>query len=144
MVVFALAFARAMRDVIANAAIIGAILIALTGIGIFLGGVFTAGPETEILHFLLGFVVAFGSAIATNAFVGWRLRRADGWDGMARYSLFTAAGAVLLVAFFLRRPQSRVAARGGRHRGLIERALAIEVFAWHVVLGWRLFRKPTG
>lgn len=93
LVLFALAFFGALRDIIGpRAATIGALLITLTGIGVFSSGIFTAAPETEALHFLLGFLLAFGSAIASITFIGWRLRRIGGWQKLARYSLLTAAG----------------------------------------------------
>ena len=142
LVLFGIAFLRAAEDLVGRRrASVGAVLITLSGLGILGSGVFTAAPETEILHFILGFQLAFGSAIASITFVGWQLRRVVGWEGLARYSLLTAGGAVLLIglSFAALNPESPLEEIGVG--GLLERALAVEVFAWHVVFGWRLFRE---
>jgi hypothetical membrane protein len=141
---FAVAFYRAMRQVMGPApARVSAILIGLTGVGILASGIFTAAPATEGLHFLAGFLLAFGSAIASIAVAGRRLRHLAGWEGLGSYSRWTAAGALALIAlsFAALNPASPLEDAGVG--GLVERALAVEVFAWHAVLGWRLYRTAA-
>lgn len=136
---YAVGFARIMDDVLGRRrSRIGALLIALTGIGITASAVFPAAPPTEGLHFLLGFLLAFGSATVTAFYVGRKLRGVAGWDKLGRYSFWTGIGAIGLVvlSFVALNPASPLEEAG--MGGVIERALAIEVFAWHLVTGWRL------
>lgn len=145
LVAFSIAFFDVMRHVIGRrSAIVSSTLIAVTGIGVFNSGIFTAAPETQGLHFLMGFLLAFGSAIATSALTGRRLRDIAGWEGIARYSRWTAIGAFALIAlsFVALNPASPLEEAG--IGGLIERALTVEVFAWHAVVGWRLHREARG
>jgi len=131
-----------MRNLIGRRpAVIGAVLIASTGTGIVAAGIFPAEPPTEWLHFLLGFFFASGSAIATSFYVGRKLRKVRGWESLARYSSWTGIGAVGLVvlSFVALNPASPLAEAG--IGGLIERALVIDIFAWHAVTGWKLAKS---
>lgn len=140
----AVAFRRAMHHVIdRRAATIAGLLIGATGTGVIASAVFTAAPNTEGLHLLLGFVLAFGSAIATTIYVGRKLRGVAGWERFARYSRATGIGAGALVAlsFVALNPNSPLEPL--QLGGLIERLLVIELFAWHTMVGWRLLRPPA-
>ena len=144
LLLFAIGFARIMQNLIGSRpAVIGAVLIAATGTGIVAAGIFPAEPPTEWLHFLLGFFFSSGSAIATSFYVGRKLRDVPGWESLARYSLWTGIGAVGLVvlSFVALNPASPLAEAG--IGGLIERALVIEIFAWHTVTGLKLVKSST-
>jgi hypothetical membrane protein len=136
---FATGFRRAMSGVVGRrASTVAAVMIATTGIGLAAGGAFPAAPPTEGLHFLVGFLLTVVSAIATTFYVGRRLRGTEGWQRVARYSMWSGIGALALVAFSFvaLNPASPLEDMG--IGGLIERLLVIEVFAWHAGMGWRL------
>lgn len=142
---FAAGFRRAMSSLIGpREATVAASLIAATGLGVAASGVFPAAPPTEGLHLLLGFLLAFASAIGVVFYVGRRLRGVVGWEGPRRYSTWTGVGALLLIAFSFvaLNPASPLEEMG--IGGLIERLLAVEVFAWHAVMGWRLLHDGGG
>jgi hypothetical protein len=68
-----------------------------------------------------------------------RWRRVSGWHGYGWYSLIAALVKLVLVAveFWAFTPGTPLApARVG---GLLERVLSVEMLAWYVVFGWRLF-----
>ncbi|MFL5515098.1 MAG: hypothetical protein ACJ8DJ_03010, partial [Gemmatimonadales bacterium] len=67
------------------------------------------------------------------------LRGDTGWRGWGRYSLIASLATVVLIAitFHTFSPSTPPTARLG---GLMERVLFIEILAWYVAFGWRLFR----
>ncbi|MFG1685810.1 DUF998 domain-containing protein [Nonomuraea sp. NPDC049269] len=138
LIAFATGFRRATTKIIGRRATWGAILIATTGIGMLGAVLFPAAPPTEILHFLFGFLVVIVSAIAVVFYLGRQFRRLPGWRNLSRYSTWTglAAVALVLLTFVALNPASPWEKAG--IGGLINRLLAVEIFAWYTVTGWWL------
>lgn len=137
---FAIGFFLGMRQVIRRGWLVTClILLILSSVGIINSGIFTEVPATVTLHWMLGFQLAVLPLVAACAIAGWQLRRVSGWRGYGWYSLITAGGivALTLLSFAFFSPASPVS--GAHIGGVIERILALVVFAWHVVVGWRLF-----
>lgn len=114
------------------------VLLGLSGVGVILSGVFTAAPGTEVLHWLGGFVLAFLPPIIVLFIAAATLRHSAAWRPVARYSLVLGIVAVALIAatFVFLNPAFPTLNQFG---GLLQRLLVVDVFAWHVVVGWRLW-----
>jgi hypothetical membrane protein len=115
------------------------VLLVLSGVGFITAGIFTEAPATVTLHWTLAVPLTLLSPLVVCFIVGRQWRRVSGWRGYGRYSLLTALGVVafylLTYAFFI--PSSPLS--GAHIGGLLERVLILVVFAWYVVIGWRLF-----
>jgi hypothetical membrane protein len=117
-------------------------LLALPGLGYLDAGVFTEAPATVTLHWAIGMpLIAIGS-VAGFFIVGLKLRHDNRWRGMSTYSMIAGplTLAVIAVMFWVWTPGTPVAPL--QLGGFMERVLFIEILAWYVVFGWRLFRKP--
>ncbi|MBB5867781.1 putative membrane protein [Allocatelliglobosispora scoriae] len=143
LIAFAAGFRRVASELIGGHATGGAILIATTGIGMLGAVLFPAKPPTEILHFLLGFLIVIVSAIAAAFYLGRQFRRVPEWRVLARYSTWTGliAVALVLVTFVALNPASPLEKAGVG--GLINRILAVETFAWYAVTGYWLWRHTS-
>jgi hypothetical membrane protein len=118
------------------------VLLALPGIGLAWAGVFTEAPATLALHWMVGMPLVAVGSVAGFILTGWRLRGLPGWRGLGTYSIVAgvATFALLLVMF-----GTWTLGIGG----LLERACFIELLAWYVIIGWKLFgvaeaEAPTG
>jgi hypothetical protein len=49
----------------------------------------------------------------------------------------------ILLSFVILAPRNASGGPASDIGGLIERVLVLVAFAWHVVIGWRLFALPT-
>lgn len=120
------------------------VLLTLAGGGFIFAGIFTEAPATVMLHWVLGFLLAFLSPIVVCVIVGRQWRHVSEWRGYGRYSMFTALGVVAFIllsyAFFI--PGSPLS--GLQVGGLVERVLLLVVFVWYVIIGWRLFTLGRG
>ncbi len=76
--------------------------------------------------------VAIGS-VAAFLVIGLRLRRLAGWAAWGAYSIIAAVATVAVFAAMFLLWRYGVG-------GLLERLLFVEVLAWYVVFGWRIFR----
>jgi hypothetical protein len=124
----------------AGASWVCAALLVLSPLGVLWAGIFTMYHLT--LH-NIGAQLAFATPIITLPVVGLILRRAPRWR---RFGTLMVLGGpltlALLVGFITSVPQSELATGGGS-LGLWQRALALELFAWFVALGWLAFiRSP--
>ncbi|GAA1040972.1 hypothetical protein GCM10009557_63600 [Virgisporangium ochraceum] len=112
-------------------------LLALTGVGQAMCGIFTL--EAMMPH-SLGFMLALGTPAVSFLLAGRHFRRVPGWERLGT-GLFVAApvSLALFVAFFM---TFQPTADGAEHgvAGLVQRAGAVEVFAWFVAMGWMAFR----
>ena len=110
---------------------VGAGLIATTGGGLILSGVFVADPGTEIVsrhglvHVIAGLIV-FGSLMLACLDFAFRLR-AHG--EFAAYSL--ATGLFIPIGFV-------ATSASGRWTGLAQRVLIVVAWAWIILLAWRV------
>ena len=148
LIAFAIGFYRGMRSVISGGWLMAClVLLILSGAGMGGAGYFTVPdpndpPELQVLQgilHMLCFLAAFVSPAIALVIIGWRLRQDAKWRGYGRYSMITGLVALVLIAlvFLFFAPGSPLSEV--RIGGLVQRILALEVFAWHVVMGWRLF-----
>jgi len=139
LIAFAVGFALLMRRVLTEGwRWSGVALLVLRGLAQVTTGIFTDAPATVRIH-SLATIVALVSMIGAFLVIGLGLRRTSQWRGWGTYSLVAALVTLVLVAveFWAFRPGTPLApARVG---GLLERVLSVEMLAWYVVFGWRLF-----
>ncbi len=142
LVVLAVGFFQAMRPVMS----LGwrwscAVLLAFPGLGYATAGIF---PETNPIHWMVGMSLLVVGSLVGFLLVGLQVRRIPPWRGYGIYSLLASASlAVLIVLMNLTFiPTSPLAAL--RLGGLAERIVFIDLLAWYVVTGWRLFLTTTG
>ncbi len=119
-----------------------AALIAFPGLGWLDAGVFTEAPATVTLHWVpSNLLIAVGS-LAGFFIVGLKLRRDSRWRGLSTYSMIASPATLLVMV-----AESWIWWPGtplftSHLGGLMERVLFVEILAWYVVFGWRLFRGP--
>ena len=116
----------------------GAALLLVRGLAQVTTGLFTDAPATVRIH-SLATIVALLSMMSAFLVIGLGLRRTSHWRGWGTYSLVAALVTLVLVAveFWAFTPGTPLApAHVG---GLLERVLSVEMLAWYVVFGWRLF-----
>ncbi|GIF96852.1 DUF998 domain-containing protein [Catellatospora citrea] len=138
---YAVGYRRALTQDLGRSATTGAVLIGCASIGLVGAVVFPATPATGLLHFLLGFLIVLGAAMAA-AFHGGRVfRHVPGGRGLARYSTWSgiAAVAMFVVTFVALNPASPLERAGVG--GLINRILAIVAFSWYGITAWWLRRR---
>jgi hypothetical membrane protein len=136
---FAVGFALLMRQVLTVGWLwFGTALLVLRGLAQVTTAIFTDAPATVRIH-SLATLVALVSMISAFLVIGLGLRRNSRWRGWGTYSLVAALVTLVLVAvmFWVFTPGTPLApAQVG---GLMERVLSVEMLAWYVVFGWRLF-----
>jgi hypothetical membrane protein len=138
---FTVGFALSMRSMLGQGwRWSSAVLLALHGLGLAVAGIFTEAPSTLTIHWLIGANVGLFGPVVAFLVAGLALRRDKRWRGWGRYTL--VAGVITLVlnlvTFWVFTPGSAVASL--RLGGLMERVVLIEIAAWYVAFGWRLFR----
>lgn len=116
-----------------------AVLFALHGLGLVIAGIFTEAPSTVMIHWLVGANLAFFGPVIAFLISGLVLRRATRWrrwgTALLIGSLLTLA--LVVITFWVFSPGTPLASL--KLGGLMERVVLIEVEAWYVALGWRLF-----
>ncbi len=136
---FAVGFALLMRQVLTVGWLwSGTALLVLRGLAQVTTGLFTDAPATVRIH-SLATIVALLSMIGAFLVIGLGLRRTSQWRGWGTYSLVAALVTLVLVAveFWVFTPGTPLAS--AQVGGLMERVLSVEMLAWYVVFGWRLF-----
>ena len=128
---------RAIPELSPAARWIGAVLLALPGLGSVIDGIFT------LEHFFPHFV-GFGLALTTVVgfpVIGYLLRRVPAWRRFGSWLM--AAGPVTLALTVLYFATFTPTIEGIQHgvAGLTERILVVELQAWIGALGWFAFRK---
>jgi hypothetical membrane protein len=139
---FAIGFFLLMQQVIKRGMLVTClVLLILSSVGAINTGIFPAASGTAVLHWTLGFLLGLLPLVVVYTIAGWQWRHKSGWQGYGWYSLATALGTVVLIllAFVLLAPRSASGGPVSDIGGLIERMLILVAFAWHVVIGWRLF-----
>jgi hypothetical membrane protein len=119
-----------------------AVLIAFPGIGFLDAGVLTEAPATVTLHWVPSNLLITIGSLAGFFIVGLKLRRDSRWHGLSTYSMITSPATLFLLAaeFWIWAPGTPLFT--SHLGGLMERVLFVEILAWYVVFGWRLFRAP--
>jgi len=139
LIAFAVGFALLMRPVLtAGWRWFGVALLVLRGLAQVTTAIYTDAPATVRIH-SLATLVALLSMMGAFLVIGLGLVRTPQWRGWGTYSLVAALVTLLLVAveFWAFTPGTPLApARVG---GLLERVLSVEMLAWYVDFGWRLF-----
>lgn len=142
LIAFAFGFFVEMRQMLGKRRRVAClVLLILSGIGFITLGIFTEAPATVTLHWTLGLPLATLPPVVVYAIAGWQWRRVAGWRGYGWYSLLTVVGTVgsyfLTFAFFdPTSPWSSI-----HIGGLMERLFILVIFAWYVLIGWRLFLR---
>ncbi|HEU5368901.1 MAG TPA: DUF998 domain-containing protein, partial [Ktedonobacterales bacterium] len=140
LIAFALGFFVEMRQMLGKRRRVAClVLLILAGIGFITLGIFTEAPATVTLHWTLGLPLATLPPVVVYALAGWQWQRVPGWRGYGWYSLLTVVGTVgsyfLTFAFF--NPASSWSTL--HIGGLMERLFILVIFAWDIVIGWRVF-----
>src|SRR3989440_1831579 len=113
-------------------------LLALSPLGMAVGGIFTL--ESFLPH-MVGFLLGIASPVLSFVVIGLFLCRVQRWRRFGRWVLLASPlTLVLLVLFFLTFSPTVAGTQTGV-AGLTERILAVEVQAWFVAMGWLAFRR---
>lgn len=142
LIAFAVGFGISMRRVLSPGwRWSSTILLALPGLGFAIAGIFTEAPATLTIHWVVGANLFFIGAPVAFLVAGLALRRDARWRGWGTALLiaFAVTAVVIAVTFWSFAPGTTVMSQ--RVSGLMERLAVIEIEAWYVVLGWRLFRR---
>lgn len=138
LVVMAIGFAQAMQAIMSTGwRWACGVLLASTGMGCATAGLF---PETNPIHWMVGLpLFAIGSVFGV-LLTGIQFRHDPRWRSYGIYSLLTSVTALILIVLMnlTLNPTSQLAVL--HVGGLTERVAFIDVLAWYVVIGWRLFR----
>ena len=118
---------------------IGAVLLALPGLGSVIDGIFT------LEHFFPHFI-GFGLALTTVVgfpVIGLFLRRVPAWRGFGTWLI--VAGPVTLALAVVYFATFTPTIEGIQHgvAGLTERILVVELQAWYVAIGWLAFQRSV-
>lgn len=113
-------------------------LLALSGLGLVIDGIFTL---ESIMPHTIGFLLGTGTPVVSFLVIGILLRRLP---RLRRFGVWLLLASpltlVLLVLYFA--TFDPVASGAGRGiAGLTQRILVVEVHAWLVALGWLAFRR---
>jgi hypothetical membrane protein len=114
------------------------ILLALSGVGLVIAGLFTL--EAAVPHFV-GFLLATGVPILSFLVAGSVFRGIPRWRRFGSWlRLGSPLTLVLLILSQVTFNQEAIVAGQGI-AGLTSRLLAVEVLAWFAVMGWVAFRR---
>jgi hypothetical membrane protein len=141
LIAFAIGFFRGLRPALSRTwRWVCAVLLACTGLGFADAGIFTEAPATVALHWMVGMPLLVLGSVVGFFVTGLALRRSVQWRGWGTYSLIASVVTLVLIAamFWVFTPGTPLAP--ARLGGLMERVLFIEVLAWYVAFGWRIFR----
>lgn len=137
---FAVGFALSLQSVLHQGwRWLVAVLFALHGLGLAIAGIFTEAPSTVLIHWLVGANIGFFGPVIAFLVVGFALRRDFRWRRWGNALLIASLLTVVLIAvmFWVFTPGTSLAPL--KLGGLMERVVLIEIEAWYVALGWRLF-----
>jgi hypothetical membrane protein len=115
-----------------------AALLALTGLGSVIDGVFTL---EAVLPHLIGFLLAVVSPALSFLVTGLFLRGIPRWRRFGTWLLVGSPLTLLLVVAFFATFVPTVEGVQEGASGLAQRLLALEVFAWLAAMGWLAFRR---
>jgi hypothetical membrane protein len=121
-----------------------AALLSCTGLGFAVAGIFTEAPATVAIHWMVGMPLLILGSVVGFFLTGLALRREGRWRGWSAYSFVASLVTLVLIAsmFWVFTPGTPLAP--ARLGGLMERVLFIEILAWYVAFGWRLFARSRG
>jgi len=117
---------------------ISAALLALSGLGSIICGVFTL--ESFLPH-MAGFLLGVGAPVLGFLATGFLLRNIARWRQFGTWLLLGSPLTLILLIIYFLTFQYDMMAAGVGVAGLTERILVIEVQAWYVAMGWLAFRS---
>ncbi len=116
-----------------------AVLLALHGLGLSIAGIFTEAPTTVAIHWLVGANLGLFGPVVAFLVVGLVLRRDTLWRGWGTSLLIASLFTLVLLAIMAWAFTPGTLLASMRLGGLMERVVLIEIEAWYVIFGWRLF-----
>jgi len=116
------------------------LLLALSGVGAVLDGIFTL--ESFLLHFV-GFGLGCVTPIVSFLVTGLVLRQVPRWRRLGSWLLVASPTTLMLLVLSFMTFDQADAMAGRGVAGLTERALIVEIHLWFVALGWQAFRHAT-
>jgi hypothetical membrane protein len=140
LIAFTVGFAWYMRPVLSRGwRWSSAVLLTLHGLGLAVAGLFTEAPSTLAIHWMVGAPLAFYCPAVAFLITGLALRRNPLWRGWGTSLLVAFLVTLVLVGImnWVFTPGTPLAS--AQLGGLMERVVMIEIEAWYVALGWRLF-----
>jgi hypothetical membrane protein len=141
LIAFAFSFFRSLRSALSQGwRWVCAVLLFCTGLGFAVAGFFTEAPATVAIHWMVGMPLLILGSVVGFFLTGLALRRDAQWHRWSAYSLLASLLTLALIAgmFWVFTPGTPLAP--ARLGGLMERVVFIEILAWYVAVGWRLFR----
>lgn len=114
------------------------LLLALSGVGMAMDGIFTL--ESFFLHFV-GFGVAIGTLVLSFLVTGFVLRRVPHWRRFGNWLLLASPLTLALLILYFATFDPIASGQGLGVAGLTERILVVEAHTWFVVMGWLAFRR---
>lgn len=139
LIAFAFGFERSLRPVLSQTwRWVCTALLACTGLGFAVAGIFTETPATVAIHWVVGMPLLVLGSVVGFFLTGLALRREGQWRGWSAYSLVASLVTLVLIAsmFWVFAPGTPVSSL--KLGGLMERVLFIEILAWYVAFGRRL------
>jgi hypothetical membrane protein len=119
---------------------LSAVLLALSGLGMVIVGVFDL---EAIMPHLLGVLLALATPVLGFLVAGLFLRGLPRWRRFGTWLLLGSPLTLLLLVLFFATFDPTAAGANHGVSGLVQRVLAVEVHAWFVALGWLAFRRST-
>jgi hypothetical membrane protein len=129
---------RGLPEATARARWISGGLLALSGVGAMMCGLFTL--ESFLPH-LVGFVLAVGAPMLGFMTTSLILRRIPRWRRFGNWLLVGSPLTVALLALFFSTFDATTAGSAQGIGGLSQRLLVAEVHAWYVAFGWLAWRR---
>ncbi len=114
------------------------VLLALTGLGMVVDGIFTI--ESFMPH-MAGFLLGTATPVISFLVAGLLFRRIPRWRRFGTWLLLGSPLTLLLVVLFFLTFNLDTMAAGLGVAGLTERILVVEVMGWFVAMGWLAFRR---
>lgn len=115
-----------------------ALLLAPTGVGMVLSGLFTL--EAFLPH-TLGALLALGTPVLSFVVVGRLLRRIERWRRFGTWLLMGSPLTLLLLVLSFATLNPVAAGQGLGIAGLTQRVVVLEVMGWFAALGWLALRN---
>jgi hypothetical protein len=114
-----------------------AVLLALTGLGMAVDGIFTL---ESIMPHTAGFLLGTGTPVLGLLVIGRLLRRIPRWQRFGGWLLLGSPLTLVLLVLYFATFDPVASGAGLGIAGLTQRVLVVEVDAWIAAMGWMAFR----
>jgi hypothetical protein len=115
-----------------------ALLLATTGVGMVLCGLFTL---EAILPHMLGVLLALGTPVLSFVVLGRLLRRIPRWQRFGTWLVLGSPLTLLLLVLSFATLDPVAAGQGLGVAGLTQRVVVLEVMGWFALMGWLSLRR---